>query len=139
MQLLCSPIGNRNFLKKAKQNITTEWAPHNVCARGIAWFELPSPKSQLRLLHISSFSTQKLNYSVSAALKECLPSSFHFSVPSGPPLDVRCQGVSPNTVSIEWSEPRREERNGIIRGYSVRYYPTTLCYGKCTEHLKNVA
>ena len=55
---------------------------------------------------------------------------FYFSVPSGPPLDLRCQGVSPDTVSVEWSKPRREERNGIIRGYSVRYYPRALCYGE---------
>ena len=57
------------------------------------------------------------------------PSSF--LVPSGPPLDVRCRGISPDAVSVEWSKPRREERNGIIRGYSVRYYPRALCYGKC--------
>ena len=30
LQLLCSPIGNRNFQKKRKQNITTEGTKHSV-------------------------------------------------------------------------------------------------------------
>ena len=30
LQLLCSPIGNGKFQKNTKQNITTEWTPHNV-------------------------------------------------------------------------------------------------------------
>ena len=35
LQLLCSPIGNQNFRKKTKQNITTEQTPHSVyiCVR----------------------------------------------------------------------------------------------------------
>ena len=30
LQLLCSPIGNQNFRKKTKQNITNEGTPHSV-------------------------------------------------------------------------------------------------------------
>ena len=30
LQLLCGSIGNRNFRKKRKENITTEWTPHSV-------------------------------------------------------------------------------------------------------------
>jgi len=30
LQLLCSPVGNRNFLSETKQNFTTEWTPRSV-------------------------------------------------------------------------------------------------------------
>ena len=56
-----------------------------------------------------------------------------FAAPSGPPLDARCRGVGAGALSVEWSKPRREARNGVIRGYAVRYYPTTLCYGEGRE------
>ena len=36
---------------------------------------------------------------------------------------------SPNSILLEWSKPEREERNGIIRGYWLQYYPRTLWYG----------
>lgn len=55
---------------------------------------------------------------------------FSISVPSGPPEDVRCQGRGFNSIHIEWSKPMRENRNGIIRGYNIQYYPRTLWYGK---------
>jgi hypothetical protein len=45
-------------------------------------------------------------------------------------MDVRCQGMSPDTIAMEWSKPRRELRNGVIRGYVVSYYPRTLWYGE---------
>ena len=28
LQLLCSPVGNQNFLSKTKLNFTTDWTPH---------------------------------------------------------------------------------------------------------------
>ena len=53
-----------------------------------------------------------------------------FSVPSGSPQNINCQSRSPNSLLLEWSKPAREERNGIIRGYWLQYYPRTLWYGK---------
>ena len=52
-----------------------------------------------------------------------------FSVPSGAPQKINCQSRSPNSILLEWSKPEREERNGIIRGYWLEYYPRTLWYG----------
>ena len=51
-------------------------------------------------------------------------------MPSGPPQNINCQSRSPNSLLLEWSKPKREERNGIIRGYWLEYYPRTLWYGK---------
>ena len=53
-----------------------------------------------------------------------------FVAPSGSPTNVHCQSRSPNSILLEWSKPKREERNGIIRGYWIEYYPRTLWYGK---------
>lgn len=55
---------------------------------------------------------------------------FFSLVPSGPPQNINCQSRSPNSLLLEWSKPAREERNGIIRGYWLEYYPRTLWYGK---------
>ena len=52
------------------------------------------------------------------------------AAPSGSPTNVHCQSRSPNSILLEWSKPKREERNGIIRGYWIEYYPRTLWYGK---------
>jgi hypothetical protein len=52
------------------------------------------------------------------------------SVPSGPPENVHCQSRGPNSILLEWSKPKREHRNGIIRGYWLQYYPRVLWYGK---------
>ena len=54
---------------------------------------------------------------------------YHFLVPSGAPQKINCQSRSPNSILLEWSKPEREERNGIIRGYWLQYYPRTLWYG----------
>merc|ERR550539_720825 len=48
--------------------------------------------------------------------------------PSGSPTNVHCQSRSPNSILLEWSKPKREESNGIIRGYWIEYYPRTLWY-----------
>ena len=59
-----------------------------------------------------------------------------FSVPSGPPQNINCQSRSPNSLLLEWSKPKREERNGIIRGYWLEYYPRTLWYGEQQSYHK---
>ncbi len=56
--------------------------------------------------------------------------SFLCQVPSGPPENVHCQSRGPNSILLEWSKPKREHRNGIIRGYWLQYYPRVLWYGK---------
>ncbi len=58
---------------------------------------------------------------------------FSASVPSGPPQNINCHSRSPNSLLLEWSKPAREERNGIIRGYWLEYYPRILWYGKSSS------
>ena len=44
LQLLCSPIGNRNFREKTKQNITTEEMPQSVYGASVIQLKSPSKK-----------------------------------------------------------------------------------------------
>ena len=60
-----------------------------------------------------------------------------FTAPSGPPKNVHCQSRSSNSILLEWSKPSRQERNGIIRGYWIQYYPRTLWYGKLKQIFKH--
>lgn len=41
------------------------------------------------------------------------------SAPSGPPVDVVLNATDSHTLSISWHPPIDEQRNGIIRGYTV--------------------
>ena len=41
-----------------------------------------------------------------------------FSVPSGPPLNLTAS-VTPQTMSLVWSPPHVDDRNGIITSYAV--------------------
>ena len=41
--------------------------------------------------------------------------------PSGPPQSVRVEAVSATELRVTWQPPRREERNGPILGYYIRY------------------
>ncbi|CAB4064373.1 DSCAM [Lepeophtheirus salmonis] len=50
-------------------------------------------------------------------------------VPNGPPTEGRCMSLSPSSLEVLWSKPEPEKRNGIIRGYIVKYYPMEKYYG----------
>ena len=63
---------------------------------------------------------------------------FLISVPSGAPQNINCQSRSPNSILLEWSKPNREDRNGIVRGYWLEYYPRTLWYGKSGNYQEYV-
>ena len=41
--------------------------------------------------------------------------------PSGPPQSVRVEPISATELRVTWQPPRREERNGLILGYYIRY------------------
>ena len=72
----------------------------------------------------------KSNRALLHKLTKIVYSYCYFTAPSGSPTNVHCQSRSPNSILLEWSKPKRGERNGIIRGYWIEYYPRTLWYGK---------
>ncbi|GIY92239.1 roundabout homolog 2 [Caerostris extrusa] len=41
-------------------------------------------------------------------------------VPSAPPDDLQVHVVGPNMVTISWSPPPPQHRNGLLKGYSIR-------------------
>ena len=49
MQLLCSPIGNRNFITKTKHNFMTEWMTHSVFPFESEAITIPFPRPQRSL------------------------------------------------------------------------------------------
>ena len=48
--------------------------------------------------------------------------SFFFPVPSAGPSFVTITGVTPSTLSIKWGAIPCIHQNGIITGYSVKYW-----------------
>ena len=47
------------------------------------------------------------------------------AVPSGPPTNFSVTTLSSTSVQLTWQPPRAEERNGIIRQYTIRVEPST--------------
>jgi hypothetical protein len=56
-----------------------------------------------------------------------MPSSLHKkliifpTVPSAPPLDIRCDSRNSQGLSVSWQPPPHYGQNGIIQGYKVQY------------------
>ncbi|XP_014896118.1 Down syndrome cell adhesion molecule-like protein 1 homolog [Poecilia latipinna] len=43
------------------------------------------------------------------------------AAPEGPPLDMRLQAVSTQSIRVTWKPPQVELRNGVLRSYTVSY------------------
>ena len=97
-----------------------------LLARLARWFTLARSTSMMLARKKKQEKNQR-----GSQLNDYVPLSL---VPSGPPQNINCQSRSPNSLLLEWSKPAREERNGIIRGYWLQYYPRTLWYGKSSHH-----
>lgn len=45
------------------------------------------------------------------------------SVPSSPPMDVRCTSPTSQSIQVSWQPPPNEDCNGNIHGYKLTYEP----------------
>ena len=48
-----------------------------------------------------------------------LACSYFFTVPSGPPQGLTAAPTNARTLVLTWRPPGEEERNGMIRGYTI--------------------
>ena len=53
----------------------------------------------------------------------CNSDAFLSSVPSAAPVGLNGTFASPTSLIISWSPPPKDDRNGVILGYNVTYYP----------------
>lgn len=58
------------------------------------------------------------------------------SVPSAPPLEIKCEAQSSQSLLIKWQQPPQPFQNGLIQGYKV-YYENMEEWppGKCSKIL----
>lgn len=45
----------------------------------------------------------------------------YFSVPTAPPLEIKCEPRSAQSVALGWQPPPQLFQNGRIQGYKVYY------------------
>jgi len=46
-----------------------------------------------------------------------------FTVPSSPPMDIRCTSPTSQSIQVSWQPPPNEDCNGNIQGYKLTYEP----------------
>ena len=59
------------------------------------------------------------------------------AVPSGPPQNVSGVSISSTAIALSWSAPLFEDRNGVIRHYTVNVteFETGYEFGEVTTHM----
>ena len=41
--------------------------------------------------------------------------------PGGPPINIKVRAISSRSIAVTWDQPKREQQNGVIRGYYIGY------------------
>lgn len=54
---------------------------------------------------------------------QVLPISVFFPVPSVAPDDVRCAGLTSQSLQVSWQPPPTSQCNGVLQGYKLFYEP----------------
>ena len=58
-----------------------------------------------------------------------------FAAPSGYPQDFSVTPTSPRSINLQWNQPRADEQNGIITGYTITQ--TELVTGEVNQFSTN--
>ncbi|XP_047115646.1 Down syndrome cell adhesion molecule-like protein Dscam2 [Schistocerca piceifrons] len=70
-----------------------------------------------------SVVVQAFNQVGSGPLSEPVTAQTMEDVPSMPPEDVRCVGLSSHSVQVSWQPPPTSHSNGVLQGYKLHYEP----------------
>ncbi|XP_035983333.1 Down syndrome cell adhesion molecule-like protein 1 [Fundulus heteroclitus] len=73
----------------------------------------PAATYELRLFAVNSVGT--------SAASNVLTVTTHEAAPEGPPINVKLQALSSDSIKVTWKPPSVELRNGVLRSYIVSY------------------
>ncbi|XP_008418309.1 Down syndrome cell adhesion molecule-like protein 1 homolog isoform X2 [Poecilia reticulata] len=73
----------------------------------------PATAYNLRAFAVNSVGTSDASNVLTFTTQE--------AAPEGPPLDMRLQAVSTQSIRVTWKPPQVELRNGVVRSYTVSY------------------
>ncbi|KAM4586686.1 cell adhesion molecule Dscam1-like isoform 2-T2 [Fundulus diaphanus] len=73
----------------------------------------PAATYDLRLSAVNSVGT--------SVASNVLTFTTHEAAPEGPPIDVKLQALSSDSIKVTWKPPSVELRNGVLRSYIVSY------------------
>ncbi|KAM6953770.1 cell adhesion molecule DSCAM-like [Aplochiton taeniatus] len=73
----------------------------------------PFTNYNIRMFARNSVGLSEASNTLSVTTKE--------AVPSGPPLDLQLEALTPHSIKATWRPPRLDLRNGVISSYSISY------------------
>ncbi|XP_073343135.1 uncharacterized protein [Pagrus major] len=73
----------------------------------------PAKTYNLRMFATNSVGISEASNVLTVTTKE--------AAPDGPPLDMELVGLSPHSIKATWKPPRPDQRNGVLRSYSISY------------------
>ncbi|KAL7395545.1 hypothetical protein ABVT39_019046 [Epinephelus coioides] len=73
----------------------------------------PAKTYNLRMFAINSVGMSEASNVLTVTTKE--------AAPEGPPLDMQLEALSPHSIKVDWKPPRLDQRNGVLRSYSISY------------------
>ncbi|KAM8732357.1 protein sidekick-1-like isoform 2-T2 [Acanthopagrus schlegelii] len=73
----------------------------------------PAKTYNLRMFATNSMGMSEASNVLTVTTKE--------AAPDGPPLDMELVALSPQSIKVTWKPPRLEQRNGVLRSYSISY------------------
>ncbi|CAJ1058615.1 Down syndrome cell adhesion molecule-like protein 1 homolog isoform X2 [Xyrichtys novacula] len=73
----------------------------------------PAKTYSLRMFALNSVGMSEPSNVLTIMTKE--------AAPEGPPLDMQLEPLSPYSIKVSWKPPRPDQRNGVLRSYSISY------------------
>ncbi|XP_028445419.1 Down syndrome cell adhesion molecule-like protein 1 homolog isoform X1 [Perca flavescens] len=93
----------------------------------------PAKTYNLRMFAINSVGMSEASNVLTVTTKE--------AAPEGPPLDMQLEALTPHSIKVTWKPPRLDQRNGVLRSYSISYreYDSTGSQFKRWQHVSVTA
>ncbi|XP_023133404.2 cell adhesion molecule DSCAM-like isoform X2 [Amphiprion ocellaris] len=93
----------------------------------------PSKTYNLRMFAMNNVGMSESSNVLTVTTKE--------AAPEGPPLDMKLEALSSNSIRVTWKPPKVDLRNGVLRSYSISYreYDPAGRQFKRWQHLSVIA
>ncbi|KAK0140744.1 Protein sidekick [Merluccius polli] len=73
----------------------------------------PHSSYDIRMFAVNSVGLSQASNVVKVTTRE--------AAPSGPPLDIQLEALTPRSIKVTWKPPKMELRNGVLRDYKISY------------------